>query len=110
MAYQVDWPADNPRKTKTEIEMVECSEFFDDSKDKTEGYIGNPVFNPYVTHSARRSNIKEESWVCPNTTSLNIKGNFGTAQFSYIELSLKECDLPGDQCYTGAELDDKISR
>ena len=52
-AYQVVWNADSPRKTRIDIQMVECFELLD-SDDRTEGYIGNPVFNPYVTYSARR--------------------------------------------------------
>ena len=54
------------------------------------------------------------TFLCPNTTSLTIQGNFGTREYQYIEISITGCELPEDgppeeQCYNETESKDLFS-
>ena len=60
--------------------MSDCSELLADPNDVEEGLISNRYFNPYQLSG--RYNTGE--FICPDTKSLYLQGNFGTDEFAYV--------------------------
>ena len=78
-------------KTYEEIQMVDCKELLPEPGywrvNPRVGHINNEVFNPY------RGNFRHATeFMCPNTTSLILQGQYTTLDFKYIEIKINGCD------------------
>ena len=68
-------------KETTEIPMVDCNVLLQD------GFINNRNFNPYDT-----TYRKPAEFICPDTRSLVLQGNWSSISFSYVEIAYVGCD------------------
>ena len=48
-------------------------------------------------------------FLCPNSTSLIVQGNYGTEEFRYVQIVVKGCNLEDGSCYSGTTLDESIN-
>ena len=67
--------------------MVDCSHFLDNRN----SHINNNAFKPY-------KGATTENFLCPNVTSLVVRGDFVSDNFSYIKISVKGCDKTEEEC------------
>ena len=48
-------------------------------------------------------------YLCPRgLDKLELKGRFGSPEFSYFEIEVKACDLPVEECMPGMDLSTEI--
>ena len=77
------------------IQMADCKDLLEE---------GEPILT--AIQSKQRT---EDIFMCPNSTSLLLQGNFGTEEFKYMSVRIKSCILPEGECYSGTELEDRIN-
>lgn len=94
-ASQVEWKSfrGDSWLERTNIPMVDCRDLLPSLHDLREGYINNKEFNPY--DQTYRDPIE---FICPNTTSLLIQGQYSSTDFKYIEVRMQGCELPEEEC------------
>ena len=102
--YATKWTADGIIDRQI-IEMAYCRELADskrnheDGKDNREGF---DLYSQFVNSPRRMAN----ELLCPNVTSMVIQGDFRSeADFRYIEVLVKGCNLTDGSCISGTELD-----
>ena len=58
-----------------------------------------------LSHAELLNTRFHETFLCPNTTELLVIGKDDRELFSYVELTIRGCDLPDDQCLDSNEVD-----
>ena len=92
---QVTWPSKGEHRRES-IPMVQCTELLKDD---------DPILDAIESNLMRTDDV----FLCPNSTSLVVQGNYGTEEFKYVQIVVKGCDLEDGSCYSGTELDESIN-
>ena len=81
-AWTVDWPgSEETASAPRQLPMGDCSNLLDE--------VNQQVFNDLT----RRNGA---NFLCPNTTNLEIAGDYHSEQFAYIEIKVKGCNNETD--------------
>ena len=95
-AQQVEWDFKEGRKTKTEIEMVDCTEYLEGGRLAHFELGKKKILVDNISLGRKR----DATFLCPYVeTDLKVRGHFGSIRFDYVKLNIEGCNL-GDLCFS----------